>query len=97
MKTVYPYNATNNMFTDAKKKPRFCQFRQSEFSKSEDSEQALVLRTDGDAENPGSLSPEGSACAVLKVHIIYVRAPKGRNIETDGPAACNPKFDNFGS
>ena len=54
-------------------------------------------RPDETAETPGSLTPEGSTCAVFKVRTIYVKAPKGRNIETDGPAACNPKFDNFGS
>ena len=50
----------------------------------------------GDAEKPGSLPPEGNTYAVLKIRTVYVRAPKGRNIENDGPAACSPKFDNFG-
>ena len=51
----------------------------------------------GDAEKPGSRSQGGSAYAVLKVRNVCVRAPKGKHRENDGPATCNPKFDNFGS
>ena len=65
--------------------------------KMEFSGRALVSAADGDAEKPGSQPHTGSTCAVLKIRTIYVRAPKGKNRENDGPAACNPKFDNFGS
>ena len=51
----------------------------------------------GDAEKPGSLTPAGSIDAILKIRSVYVRGSKGTNIENGGPAACNPKFDNFGS
>ncbi|GAA0266550.1 hypothetical protein GCM10008922_27030 [Faecalicatena contorta] len=46
---------------------------------------------------PGSLAPGGSIYAILKIGSVYVRIPKGKNIENGGPAACNPKFGNFGS
>ena len=45
---------------------------------------------------PGSLAPGGSIYAILKIGSVYVRIPKGKNIENGGPAACNPKFGNFG-
>ena len=49
-----------------------------------------------DAEKPGSLAHGGSIYARLKVRSVYVRGPKGKNAENSGPAACSPKFDNFG-
>lgn len=41
---------------------------------------------EGDAEKPGSLISAASTYAVLKIHIVCVRAPKGKNRETDGAA-----------
>ena len=51
----------------------------------------------GDAEKPGSQPRAGSIYAILKIRSVDVRGPKEKNIENVGPAACNPKFDNFGS
>ncbi|CUO31901.1 Uncharacterised protein [[Eubacterium] contortum] len=49
-----------------------------------------------DAEKPGSLPQAGSIYAILKIRAVYVRGPKGKKTENGGPAACSPKFDNFG-
>ena len=49
------------------------------------------------AEKPGSQPRAGSIYAILKIRSVDVRGPKEKNIENVGPAACNPKFDNFGS
>ena len=51
----------------------------------------------GDAEKPGSLPQAGSIYAILKIRSVNVSGPKGKNIANGGSAACNPKFDNFGS
>ena len=53
-------------------------------------------RPDVPAEKPGILPHTGSIYAILKIRSVYVRGPKGKNTENGGPAACSPKFDNFG-
>ncbi|RYT17431.1 hypothetical protein EAI89_12240 [Eubacterium sp. am_0171] len=59
-------------------------------------EQDLVEWGEG-AEKTGSLSHAESIYAILLIRSVNVRDPKGKNIENGGPAACNPKYDNFGS
>ncbi|GKH33326.1 hypothetical protein DWX41_07885 [Hungatella hathewayi] len=58
-------------------------------------EQDLVEWGEG-AEKTGSLSHAESIYAILLIRSVNVRDPKGKNIENGGPAACNPKYDNFG-
>ena len=57
---------------------------------------SFSLAMDEDAEKPGSLPHAGSIYAILKIRSVYARRPKGKNTENGGPAACSPKFDNFG-